>query len=191
MQMETVPADLTGKLLIAMPGMGDPRFARSVVFLCAHSAEGAMGVIVNKPLDHVTFAEMLEQVGVAAPMPPEVAVCYGGPVQPERGFVIHSASYRGKAQDTLRVDDRFSMTATVEVLEDMGRGLGPAQALMAIGYAGWGPEQLEDEIGQNGWLTCDASPELVFSPDMSAKWEAAMASLGINPLMLSEQAGHA
>jgi len=191
MPIITLPTDLTGKLLIAMPGMDDPRFAGGVIFLCAHSPEGAMGVIVNKRIDQLRFADMLEQIGVDAPMPPDVPVCYGGPVEMGRGFVIHSADYDGNARDMLRIDDQFAMTTTTDVLEEMGRGSGPAQALMVLGYAGWGPEQLEDEIGRNGWLTCDATPDLVFGTDMAIKWEAALASLGVNPLMLSEQAGHA
>ncbi|NKX45611.1 YqgE/AlgH family protein [Roseicyclus persicicus] len=184
--------DLTGKLLIAMPDMGDPRFHGSVVFLCAHSADGAMGLIVNKPMSEVTFGEMLEQLDIPrGPDTPELPVCYGGPVELRRGFVLHAAGYRGRMEDGLRIDDRFAMTATLDVIEDIARGAGPAEALLALGYSGWGPGQLEDEIRQNGWLTADATPELVFGRPMAAKWEAALASLGISPLTLSAQAGRA
>jgi putative transcriptional regulator len=184
--------DLTGKLLIAMPDMGDPRFHGSVVFLCSHSAEGAMGLIVNKPMPEVSFAEMLEQLEIApGPATPDLPVCYGGPVELRRGFVLHSADYRGAMEEGLRIGPRFAMTATLDVIEDLARGTGPARALLALGYSGWGPGQLEGEIQQNGWLTAEAAPDLVFAPRMAGKWEAALATLGISPLTLSSQAGHA
>ncbi len=192
MPIDTAPTDLTAHLLIAMPDMGDPRFSGSVVFLCAHSEDGAMGIIVNKPLPDVSFAEMLEQLEIkpdgAAPLLP---VCYGGPVEQRRGFVLHSGGYRGRQDDVLEVDPRFAMTATLDVMEDLAAGRGPEQALMALGYAGWGPGQLEEEIQDNGWLTCPASEDLVFGTDMDAKWAAALASIGVHPLTLSAEAGHA
>jgi putative transcriptional regulator len=192
MQTPSAPADLTGKLLIAMPGMGDPRFASAVVFLCAHSPEGAMGLIVNKRMDEVTFSEMLEQLEIASPgAVRDVPVCYGGPVELRRGFVLHSSDYSARGEDGLAVDGRFSMTATLDILEDIANGRGPKHALLALGYAGWGPGQLEAEIAQNGWLTAEASPDLVFGHRMEGKWEAALKSLGIHPLMLSSEAGHA
>lgn len=188
----TTPQDLTGMLLIAMPDMGDPRFHGGVVFLCAHSADGAMGLIVNKPMPEVRFADMLDQLDIPRGIDtPDIPVCYGGPVEMRRGFVLHDAGYRGRQDDRLRVDDRFAMTATVDVLEDLARGSGPPRALMALGYAGWGPGQLEDEIAQNGWLTADATPDLVFGPPMAGKWAAALASLGVSPLTLSSEAGRA
>jgi putative transcriptional regulator len=188
----TAPEDLTGKLLIAMPGMGDPRFAGSVVFLCAHSPDGAMGLIVNKRMDEVTFAEMLEQLEIAQPdAVRDVPVCYGGPVELRRGFVLHSSDYRARGEDGMEIDARFSMTATLDVLEDIAKGRGPQRALLALGYAGWGPGQLEAEIAQNGWLTAEAAPDLVFGTAMAGKWQAALKSLGIDPLMLSSEAGHA
>jgi putative transcriptional regulator len=184
--------DLTGKILIAMPDMGDPRFHGSVVFLCAHSAEGAMGLIINKPMQDVHFAEMLEQLSIErGPATPDLMVCYGGPVELRRGFVLHTADYHGALGDRLDVDDRFAMTATVDVLEDLARGAGPVAALLTLGYAGWGPGQLEQEIAQNGWLTVDATTDLVFSTPMEGKWVAALALLGVSPLTLSSQAGHA
>lgn len=184
--------DLTGKLLIAMPDMGDPRFHASVVFLCAHSAEGAMGLIVNKPMPEVRFADLLEQLDIArGPAMTDLPVCYGGPVEMQRGFVLHSAEYLGGLDDRLIVDGHFAMTATLDVLEDLANGTGPAAALLALGYAGWGAGQLEDEIGQNGWLTADATPDLVFAPSMAGKWAAALASLGVSPLTLSSEAGRA
>lgn len=192
MPNRSVPSDLTGKLLIAMPGMGDPRFAGAVVFLCAHSPEGSMGLIVNKRMEEVTFSEMLEQLEIASPgAVRDVPVCYGGPVELRRGFVLHSADYRPRGDDGLSVDSRFAMTATLDILEDIAAGRGPGQALLALGYSGWGPGQIEDEIAQNGWLTAEAAPELVFGAAMEGKWEAALKSLGIHPLMLSSDAGRA
>lgn len=183
--------NLSGKLLIAMPGMGDPRFERSVVFLCAHSAEGAMGLIVNKPAPDVSFRGLLEQLGIEAqPGTAEIRVHFGGPVEHGRGFVLHSGDYRSNSS-TLRVDDRFGMTATLDILEDIARGAGPAASILALGYSGWGPGQLESEILRNGWLTSEATPELVFSSQNAQKWERALRGLGIDPLTLSASAGRA
>ena len=183
--------DLTGKLLVAMPGMGDPRFDRSVVFLCAHSAEGAMGLIVNKPASDLRFADLLDQLGIPrSPMGRDIRVHFGGPVEHGRGFVLHSGDYEG-ATGTLRVDPRFAMTATLDILQDIARGGGPESSILALGYAGWGPGQLESEILQNGWLTVEADPELVFSADNPRKWEAALRRLGVDPLTLSAAAGRA
>ena len=185
------PLSLTGKLLIAMPGMSDPRFDRSVIYLCSHSEREAMGLIVNKPAPGLRLAELLRQLDIGAgPDCPDIGVRFGGPVEHARGFVLHSADY-GSNSSTLQVDDRFGMTATLDVLEDMARGAGPAQAMLMLGYAGWGPGQLEDEIARNGWLTADADAALVFAEDDGAKWAGALASLGIDPLMLSASAGHA
>jgi len=183
--------DLSGKILIAMPGMGDPRFDRSVVFLCAHSPEGAMGLIVNKPAADVRFGELLKRLDIhPVPGSASPAIYIGGPVEHARGFVLHSADYSTQAA-TLKVDERFNMTATVDVLEAIAHGTGPNKALLALGYAGWGPGQLEDEIAQNGWLVADADQRLIFNVEDSAKWEAALATLGIDPLTLSATAGRA
>ncbi|WP_116132473.1 YqgE/AlgH family protein [Tropicimonas sp. IMCC34043] len=188
--------DLSGKMLIAMPGMGDPRFDRSVIYMCAHSPDGAMGLIVNKPALNLSFEELLEQLGIEVSAgawdgaPPLRRIHVGGPVEPGRGFVLHSGEYMID-RATLVVDDTFGMTATQEILEDMARNRGPDRTLMALGYAGWGPGQLESEIAANGWLTCDASPEIVFSAPDANKWERALATLGIDPLLLSADAGRA
>jgi len=173
-----------------MPGMGDPRFAGAVVFLCDHSEDGAMGLIVNKPVTELSFAEMISQLGIEAAQPPNIPVLFGGPVETGRGFVLHSGDY-GDEDGTLQVVGGFGMTATLDVLEDLAHGGGPDQAVMALGYSGWAPGQLEAEIGQNGWLTCDADAGIVFGRDMDAKWEAALAKLGVSPLMLSADAGRA
>lgn len=183
--------DLTGKLLIAMPGMGDPRFENSVVFLCSHSDEGAMGLIVNKPAADIGLAELLEQLDIRVKaVGMNQPVHFGGPVEAGRGFVLHSPDY-GSQIHTLQVTDEVGMTATIDVLEDIGRGAGPKNALMLLGYAGWGPGQLESEIKQNGWLTTEASAALIFNTPDSEKWCAALKTLGVEPVMLSGSAGHA
>jgi len=183
--------DLTGKLLVAMPGMGDPRFEHSVVFLCAHSSDGAMGLIVNKPAPELQFADLLEQLDIpSGPAGQDIRVHFGGPVEHGRGFVLHSADYEGSG-GTLKVDARFGMTATLDILQDIAQGDGPASSLLALGYAGWGPGQLESEILENGWLTVEADPGLVFSSDNAQKWESALRTLGIDPITLSAAAGRA
>ncbi len=183
--------DLTGKLLLAMPGMGDPRFAFTVIYICAHSDEGAMGLVVNKPAPDVAFDDMLAQLDIrrvetAAPL----VVHAGGPVEQGRGFVLHSPDYDDD-ETTLVVDNAFAMTATLDVLEDLAAGFGPKTSLLALGYAGWGPGQLEDEIMANGWLTCAASHDLVFHMEDPDKWTGALKTLGVDPLMLSAEAGRA
>jgi putative transcriptional regulator len=183
--------NLTGKLLIAMPGMGDPRFDHSVIYICEHSDRGAMGLIVNKPVSDLPFARLLEQLDIAAgPGAQSARVHFGGPVEAGRGFVLHSAEY-GSAEGTQQVDTGIAMTATLDVLEDISAGHGPLQALLALGYAGWGPGQLEDEIGQNGWLTTEAIDEIIFAADNATKWERALKSMGIDAISLSATAGRA
>lgn len=183
--------NLSGKLLIAMPGMGDPRFDHSVVFLCAHSEDGAMGLIVNKPARDLSFEKLADQLGIERTgRAREIRVHFGGPVEHSRGFVLHSGDYAGSGS-TLKVDERFGMTATVDILEAIAAGRGPQASLLALGYAGWGPGQLEDEILKNGWLTCDAPPDLVFSDRNDEKWTRALGTLGVDPLTLSSAAGRA
>ena len=183
--------DLNGKLLIAMPGMGDPRFAKSVVFMCSHSDDGAMGLIVNKPTPDLLLDDLLEQLeinkGTGAR---DIRVHFGGPVEHGRGFVLHSGDY-GSDDTTMEIDDNFGMTATQDILEALACGSGPDTAILMLGYAGWEPGQLEHEIADNGWLVADASPEIVFGADSSGKWSAALKTLGIDPLLLSAAAGRA
>ena len=184
-------SDFTGKLLIAMPGMSDPRFEKSVIFVCAHSDEGAMGLIINKPAEDLRFSDMLEQLSITpALVNRDVPVHFGGPVEHGRGFVLHTADYLSNTS-TLEVDGQFGMTASLDILEDIARGKGPAASVMALGYAGWGPGQLENEIAQNGWLTCDATPQIVFATEADDKWEAALKTLGVDALTLSAAAGRA
>ena len=183
--------ELTGKLLVAMPGMGDPRFAHSVIYLSAHSEQGAMGLMVNKPAPELRLSDVLDQlVDDTPPQAKSLAVHFGGPVETGRGFVLHSDEYRS-ALETLRVGDGIALTATRDILEDIATGKGPERAQLMLGYAGWGPGQLEGEIAQNGWLTCEASPEVIFDLPDPEKWGAALKTLGIDPLGLSASAGHA
>ena len=185
------PTDLTGKILIAMPGMGDPRFEHSVIYLCAHSEEGAMGLIVNKPSADVSMAALLEQLSITpSPGLGPRQVHFGGPVEMGRGFVLHSPDYMS-GLTTLQVNDGFSMTGTLDVLETIARGDGPANWMAMLGYAGWGPGQLEEELAANGWLVCDATPELVFETADASKWEAALNSMGVSAHLLSAEGGRA
>lgn len=189
---------LDGRLLIAMPVMGDPRFERSVIYLCAHSSEGAMGIIVNRPAGSIDFPELLVQLDIIKKADqiklPENAesmkVLKGGPVETGRGFVLHSSDFF--IQDaTLRIDDGICLTATVDILKAIAKGAGPKHAILALGYAGWRPGQLEAEIQDNGWLHCDADPDLIFGDDIDEKYLRALRKIGIDPGMLSNEAGHA
>lgn len=183
--------DLEGKLLVAMPGMDDPRFAHSVILVCAHSGDGAMGLIINKPNRDLTFDSLLDHLGIARAAPGRaIRVHFGGPVERGRGFVLHSEGFPPGA-GTMQVAGGFRMTATLDILEALARGEGPDRALLALGYSGWGPGQLEAEILRNDWLTCEALPDLVYGPDDGAKWSGALRSMGIDPLSLSSAAGRA
>ncbi len=189
--MKAFSSNLAGKLLIAMPGMGDPRFSQAVIYVCAHSEEGAMGLIVNKPAPELRFSDLLEQLEIPlGESYRDIRVHFGGPVETGRGFVLHSSEYQSEA-GTLEVDAGTSMTATTDVLADMAAGQGPAQSFMALGYSGWGPGQLENEILDNGWLTSEAREDIIFGRANEHKWTAALKLLGVDPLTLSSTAGHA
>ena len=181
---------LDGQLLIAMPAMGDPRFARSVVYICAHTADGAMGLVVNKLIDSLTFPDLLQQLGIEpGGLGRAIRVHFGGPVESARGFVLHSTDYIHDA--TMVVDDKIALTATVDVLKAMASGKGPALSLLALGYAGWAPGQLDAEIQANGWLLCPADEELVFGSDIGRKWAQAIRKIGIDLGHLASDSGHA
>jgi putative transcriptional regulator len=182
---------LTGQLLIAMPQMLDPRFARSVVYVCAHSEnEGAMGLVVNKLFEALTMDELFTHLKLdPGPLGRSRPVCFGGPVEPGRGFVLHTADYREEA--TLVVTDGLAVTATLDILRAIGRGDGPRHSLLALGYAGWAPGQLDAEMQANGWLSAPADADLVFDPDFEGKWQRALGKLGIDLTLLSTEAGHA
>jgi len=182
---------LTGQLLVAMPQMTDPRFARSVVYVCAHSEdEGAMGLVVNKLLASLTMDELFTHLNLAPGDADRTRpVHFGGPVEPGRGFVLHTPDYREDA--TVVVADEFAVTATLDILRAIGKGAGPRRNLLALGYAGWAPGQLDAEIQANGWLCVAADSNLVFDDDFDAKWQRALAKLGVDLSMLSTDAGHA
>jgi putative transcriptional regulator len=181
---------LTGQLLIAMPTMADPRFAQSVIYLCAHSGDGAMGLVLNRPLVRPTFDDLLRQLEIA-PVPParHIRLCAGGPVDNARGFVLHTADWTGEG--SLRVNDALALTASLDVLKVIAAGGGPREGLLALGYAGWGPGQLDAEMQQNAWLSAPADETLLFDSDHDTKWRRALAKLRIDPMMLSSTAGHA
>lgn len=189
---------LDGQLLIAMPSMSDKRFARSVIYVCAHSEDGAMGLIINHPADNITFETLLERLDLVSAnepiiMPDNVAeqnVFIGGPVETGRGFVLHSSDYYAD-ESTLEIDDHTSLTATIDILKAIASGEGPDRSILALGYAGWASGQLETEIQENGWLNCPAEPDLVFDPDTDNKYQRALARLGIDPSHLVSDAGHA
>ena len=187
-----IAGDLAGKLLIAMPGMGDMRFQRSVILVCAHSAEGAMGLIVNKPAAEMSFVDLLDHLGIRPASPGrDIRVHFGGPVDRGRGFVLHSDDWNGRAEPGMEVPGGYRMTSTLDILEALAGGGGPEQALLALGYSGWGPGQLEDEILRNDWLICEAGKELVFREEDPSKWAGALRLLGIDPVTLSGMAGRA
>ena len=181
---------LTGQLLIAMPGMRDERFSRSVIYMCAHTDEGAMGLVLNQIIDSLTFNQLLGQLGIdEAKSRSDVPVHFGGPVESGRGFVLHTSDYKQEA--TLEVDEEIGLTATIDILKAIARGRGPRRSLLALGYAGWGPGQLDSEIRQNGWLQVPADSQIIFDPEHDSKWERAISKLGVDPRMLSDEAGHA
>jgi putative transcriptional regulator len=181
---------LTGQLIIAMPKMSDPRFSKTVIYMCAHNSEGAMGLIINKLVEELTFPDLLKQLKIDH-MPSKIPlnVFLGGPVEQTRGFVLHSIEYLQNA--TLRVSDTVGLTSTIDVLRDISEGNGPKDKLLTLGYTGWGPGQLDLEIIENGWLHVEADDALVFGDQLTNKWEMAIKKIGINPQMLSEESGHA
>ena len=181
---------LIGQLLVAMPQMRDSRFERSVIYMCAHSAEGAMGLVLNKLFDQISFPDLLDQLNIkTGPKTKQILVHFGGPVESGRGFVLHSDDY--VRDGTLTITDGFALTATIDILRAIADGEGPRSSLLALGYAGWGPGQLEQEFASNGWLHVPADPELVFGADLEHKWLLSLNKLGISPSVLSSQAGHA
>jgi len=187
------PTDtLAGKLLIAMPTMGDPRFERSVVYLCAHSEDGAMGIIVNKPVTELRFGDLLEQLGIPKPEKGtrDIRVHFGGPVEGGRGFVLHSSDYESEG-GTLRIDKEVSMTATLDILRQIAAGDGPRSSMLALGYAGWGAGQLDGEIAQGAWLIAPAESRIVWGRANEHKWASALKIIGVDPQSLSSSAGHA
>jgi putative transcriptional regulator len=189
---------LDGQLLIAMPVMSDPRFARSVIYLCAHSEDGAMGLVINQRASHISFPDLLERLGIVPSETDDnlsdnvrsLSIHVGGPVETGRGFVLHSSDYFAN-DSTLPIEEGVCLTATIDILKAIAAGNGPDRAILALGYAGWSPGQLESEIQANGWLNCPADPDLIFDPDLEAKYTRALAKIGIDPSHLVSDAGHA
>ena len=196
-----VPHSLTGfldgKILVAMPTMRDERFARSVIYICAHSADGAMGIVINQPAKNIKFPDLLKQLGVIegvsdmrAPRGAPIRVVNGGPVESGRGFVLHTNDVFID-NSTMPIEDNICLTATLDILRSIAVGEGPEQALLALGYAGWDAGQLEREIHANGWLHCEADQDIVFDAEVDTKYARALRKIGIDPAMLSSEAGHA
>jgi putative transcriptional regulator len=181
---------LTGQLLIAMPAMADPRFSQSVIYMCAHTPEGAMGLVLNRPVVKPTFEDLLKQLKVA-PHPParQIRLCAGGPVENARGFVLHTIDWTGEG--SLKVNNELALTASLDVLQVIAEGGGPRECVLALGYAGWGPGQLDREIQENAWLSGPADETLLFDADHDTKWRRAFAKLKIDPTLLSDAVGHA
>ena len=189
---------LDGQLLVAMPGMVDDRFARAVIYVCAHSAEGAMGIVLNRAASDLNFPDLLVQLEIVPELErirlPQrlgaMPVLMGGPVETSRGFVLHSPDFYID-QSTLPIDDSVCLTATIDILRAIARGDGPQNAVLALGYAGWSAGQLETEIQSNGWLNCPADPNLIFNASVNSRYDLALRKIGIDPAMLSSEAGHA
>jgi putative transcriptional regulator len=192
------PGYLDGQVLVAMPTIRDERFARSVIYVCAHSDEGAMGIVVNQPAQNIKFRDLLVQLEVVPTenliqVPPRadaIRVLKGGPVETGRGFVLHSADFFIE-NSTLPIDDGICLTATLDILKAIAKGDGPESAVLALGYAGWAPGQLESEIHANGWLNCDADSDLIFGRDVDGKYALALQKIGIDPAKLSSESGRA
>jgi putative transcriptional regulator len=181
---------LTGQLLVAMPNMRDPRFEKTVIYMCVHNAEGAVGLVLNRQIESITFPDLLHQLNIETDDDaPELPIHFGGPVETGRGFVLHSSDYGQSG--TIMVGDLIGLTATVDILKDMAARRGPRSSMLALGYAGWGPGQLDTEIQQNAWLNVPSDEDLVFDADIDGKWNRAIAKLGFDPSLLSGDAGHA
>lgn len=180
-----------------MPVMSDPRFARSVIYICAHSEDGAMGLVINQRASHISFPDLLSKLNIV-PSTAEgisegvrsMSIHVGGPVETGRGFVLHSSDYFVN-DSTLPIEDGVCLTATIDILKAIAAGNGPNRAILALGYAGWSPGQLESEIQANGWLNCPADPDLIFAADLESKYARALAKIGIDPSHLVSDAGHA
>jgi putative transcriptional regulator len=181
---------LAGQVLIAMPAMADPRFSQTVIYVCAHTSDGAMGIVINHPLSTPSFEDLLRQLKVD-PIPParQIRLCNGGPIDNARGFVLHTIDWTDTA--SLRVDDTLALTASLDILKAIANGGGPRQSLLALGYAGWGPGQLDLEMQNNVWLSAPADLDVIFDGDHDTKWQRALAKLHVDPLLLSSTSGRA
>lgn len=183
------PASLSGQYLLAMPGIGDPRFEKAVIAMCAHDDQGALGVGVGRVLPGITLHGLLGQLDIAPGLAPDCAIHAGGPVEPQRGFVLHGMDWTGG--DTLNVDGRWGLTSTLDILRAISEGEGPARWLIALGYAGWGAGQLDDEMRRHGWLATPGDDGLLFGEEAGRRWDLAMRSAGIDPRLLASTSGQA
>lgn len=181
---------LTGKMVVAMPNMKDPRFENTVIFICGHDQSGAMGLVINKLVENITLNSLLEQLQIEIEeVIEDKPIYYGGPVEMGRGFVLHSAEYTHDS--SVKIGDDLMLTATIEILRDIARSKGPEKCLLALGYAGWSPGQLEQEIQSNCWLEVEADNQVLFETPLDQRWKKTLLNLGIDPAMLSVEAGHA
>lgn len=188
---KSISGYLDRQLLIAMPAMGDPRFARTVIYMCSHNAEGAMGLVINKPYPGLTFPNLLTQLGIEPTIDNDITVRLGGPVETGRGFVLHSTDYMRQGSVPLDESMGIGLTATLDVLRAIATGTGPQRSLFALGYAGWGPGQLDAEIQENAWLAAPADAELLFDADLDSVWDRAVRKIGVDVSKLASAAGHA
>ena len=193
-KIDTKEGYLSGKLLIAMPAMSDPRFHRAVIFMCAHDKDGAMGLVLNKPLPDLDFTELLSQLKIdpsddAPASNADIQILSGGPVENARGFILHSTDFT--EPDTVKVGDDYGVTGTIEAIRKITNGDAPENMIFALGYAGWSAGQLDQELQANAWLTLDADEAIVFHDIADEKWDLAIAKLGIDPGLLSTEGGHA
>lgn len=183
-------SNLVGQLLVALPGMPDQRFTRAVIYIVTHGPEGTMGIVLNKPLQNIHFADVLQQLDIPlTEVTPSHQVMSGGPVENGRGFVLHDDTYQ--LPSTLPIENGVSLTSTIDILKALAEGRGPSRSLVALGYAGWQLGQLEEELQGNGWLTVPADPSLIFNTDYEAKWDLALAKVGATPALLSAHTGRA
>ena len=181
--------NLTGQLLISMPSQEDERFEKSVIYMCAHSKDGAMGIIINKKIDYDLYPDLLQQLGIDNPLiGKKLYIRYGGPVESGRGFVLHSDEFIRK--ETLTIDKGIALTSTSEFFDDLSKGNGPKNSILALGYAGWGPGQIESELISNSWMTLRTDSNFIFDESVSNKWKDAYSLLGVDPNKLSFNSGN-
>jgi putative transcriptional regulator len=183
------PKFLTGQLLLAMPGIGDPRFEKAVIAMCVHDEEGALGIGLGRIVPRIGFHDLLKQLDIEPGVAPDVAIHLGGPVEPQRGFILHSLDWGGEG--SVQVADRWVLTATLGILKAIAEGRGPTRWIAALGYAGWGPGQLEQELCSNGWFATPGSDELLYGSDVDSRWSRAFSGAGIDPRMLTSDFGTA
>ena len=183
------PRFLSGQFLLAMPGIGDPRFEKAVIAMCVHDEEGALCIGLGRVIPRLGFHDLLKQLDIAPEASPNVPIHHGGPVEPQRGFIIHSADWGGS--DSVQVGDRWVLSATLDILKAIAAGKGPSRWVAALGYAGWGPGQLEEEMGRHGWFVTPGDDELLYGCDINSRWATAFRGAGIDPRLLTAESGTA